>query len=684
MLIGSMASSAIAGTIVFDSGSARSTGIRLKEDALALSSTDTLIVECRLDHLEANPVQSARGDFVDLTAPGQQHRGLDGAPSLPVMSKLVEIPAGATLRIRHVESQPEVHSLAALGLDAPLVPHQPPRPKSGTIPFIYDARAYTMAGYHQEEIVSVEDVGWLRDRRLARVRFAPVAYDAVQKKIEVRRHIVAELTIEDASVGRTRATKRAYSSPIFDNLGERILVPKSLRTKAKASARPLAYLIVADRMFESTLAPFIQWKTEKGFRVKTVYTDEVGGANAQALKQKVHDLYKNPTAEFPAPDFLLLVGDHEQVPAFDGETGSHVTDLPYVAVTEGDYLPDILTGRFSATSPEQLAPQIAKTLEYEKMQLEDRSFLQEAVLIAGWDSSFAEEWGFPQMNYAKKYYFNDAQGYNRVDVFYSRGPDENASAILERANAGVGILNYGAHGYDQGWADPGFTNEDIGRLANRGKYPLVIGNCCLTSKFEVGECFAEAWLRADGKGAIGYIGGTNSTYWDEDLWWANGFYEIPHPNPDGKPPEREGKGQGAYDSLFAGTHRVNAAILLAGNLAVEAAETEKKKYYWEIYHLMGDPSLMTSLGAPRDAEVGLPETLTPGQTVIEVTAPARSYVGVTSGGTLHGAGTVCDDGKLSLALEALPATGTARVVVTGANLVPAVVDLPIGTGSIAD
>jgi hypothetical protein len=93
---------------------------------------------------------------------------------------------------------------------------------------------------------------------------------------------------------------------------------------------------------------------------------------------------------------------------------------------------------------------------------------------------------------------------------------------------------------------------------------------------------------------------------------------------------------------------------------------------------------MTYLGAPQEAQVVLPETLAPGQTVIEITAPARACVGVTVGGVLHGAGPAGEDGRASIPLEALPASGTARVVVTGANLVPKVVDLPIGAASIAD
>ena len=34
-------------------------------------------------------------------------------------------------------------------------------------------------------------------------------------------------------------------------------------------------------------------------------------------------------------------------------------------------------------------------------------------------------------------------------------------------------------------------------------------------------------LRADNKGAVGYIGGSNNTYWDEDYWWGVGNGTTP-------------------------------------------------------------------------------------------------------------------------------------------------------------
>ena len=114
----------------------------------------------------------------------------------------------------------------------------------------------------------------------------------------------------------------------------------------------------------------------------------------------------------------------------------------------------------------------------------------------------------------------------------------------------------------------------------------MVGNCCLTNAFDTGECFGEALLRAQDKGAVGYIGGSDVTYWNEDYWWGVGSGSI------SVNPTYESTGLGAYDRVFhehgedeSQWFVVNDAINMAGNMAVlEAGGNED--YYWEIYHNM--------------------------------------------------------------------------------------------------
>ena len=82
-----------------------------------------------------------------------------------------------------------------------------------------------------------------------------------------------------------------------------------------------------------------------------------------------------------------------------------------------------------------------------------------------------------------------------------------------------------AHCGSSGWSDP-LRIQMFAGLQNNGKYGVMIGNCCQSNKFDVNVCFGEKLLRENGKGAVGYIGGSNNTYWDEDYWWGVGSIAI--------------------------------------------------------------------------------------------------------------------------------------------------------------
>ncbi|MBI4866607.1 MAG: hypothetical protein HY816_06620 [Candidatus Wallbacteria bacterium] len=670
-ILGLLAPQAWGREISIDAKGGKPNGVELTRDDVKNKAGAALRFEAHVSNLIATDVKTERGVFTLLSIPGFQHSGIIGAPALPVMNRIIEVPLGAKIEVSVDSATRKTLSLKELGITAPLMPRQPPQPKSGqAVPFAYEKRAYLAKGFAAEEPVSFEDLGILRDRRLVLLKIAPVAYDAAAGNLEIRNDIRVRVELPGADLAATAKLKATYGSPHFSFVSKNVLTPASLSAlEGKNGCRPSVYLIISDRKFEKDLEPFIAWKTAKGFQVITAYTDTVG-TTSDAIKSYVHGLYNNATAEQAAPDFVLFVGDNEQIPAFKGKSGGHITDLYFVAVTSGDILPDILTGRFSATSSDELVPQIEKTLEYEKYAFADPSFLQSAVLVAGWDYSHTVEWGWPQINYGAKYYFNAEHGMGASKGFLVSSSDQYETEIRSMVSNGANFVNYTAHGSETSWADPAFTIPQIGALKNKGKYPLVVGNCCLTSSFQVSTCFGEAWLRAKDKGAIGYIGGSNSTYWDEDLWWGNGHYPVVHPNPQGTPPKPEDTTAGAYDGVMGGTACSNAALNVAGNMAIESSNTSRKLYYWEVYHLFGDPSLMVYWGIPSDTNTQHPAELKKDVTTLEVQTAPKACVGVTKDGQLLGAACADSAGLCVVTLKPSETTGTANIVVTGQNCKP--------------
>ncbi|MCP4149216.1 MAG: PKD domain-containing protein, partial [bacterium] len=662
-----------------------------EDSGLTFIDQDRKGITVRMDigTLDFVPVSTESGSFILPRIKGFSRNFNEGEPTLPVASKLIKIPFGCELDVTVLDSESETFQLSAHELTAPFMPVQPPLSKSqdpSTVAFEYNQDVYKKEKYSLP-LASTEVLGTMRSTRLGRIAISPVEYYPTKNQITVYKSVTVRIIFKNPNWAWTNDMQEKYASCYFEPVNKQVLnfEPENSLNSDLVNY-PVKYLIISDRMFESQLAPFIQWKTEKGFDVVVSYTDVIG-TTTTAIQNYIEGLYNAGTVEDPAPSFVLLVGDVQQIPSFDGSSGSHITDLRYCEFTGDDY-PEIYYGRFSAQTTAQLQPQIDKTLEYEQYTMPDPSYLADVTLVSGVDSTYAATHGNGQINYGTNYYFNAAHGINTNVWLY---PDSNASgasaAIISTISNGVGFFNYTAHCSHTGPADPSFDQGDIASLTNAHKYLLGIGNCCLSNTFGSDystPSFGEAWMQAEDKGGIGWIGTSNNSYWDEDYWWGVGSGSIVAAGPD-----YDDVGIGAYDGIFhdhgeaEDLHYVtNGAIMYCGNMAVTEAGASRIQYYWEIYHLMGDPSIMAYMGLPSTNSVNHSSTVSPSATTFTVQAEAGSYVGLSLNGTLHGAGYIGSTGSASIPLTAFGTSGTADIVVTCQNKIPYVSTLNISSGTV--
>jgi hypothetical protein len=652
---------------------------------ISLNTYEALHFENQLAFIRMIKVDTEIGIFSELVVPGYSSTYLAGSPKLPVNRKLMEIPFGAVPELRITGYEVEEYDLAALGIDFPLIPAQPPAPKDGSLPdFEYNAAAYARDAYTNDPLVEIEVLGIMRGLRIARIDICPVQYNPVSNKIRVYRNIEAEVFFRDADIISTLAEKQKSETPYFKIAGASLLNYKPLQAASRDTITkyPVKFVIVSDRMFEAQLQPFIEWKTKKGFHVVEAYTDETAVGNTTAsIKNYLQGLYNAGTPEDPAPSFVLFVGDVAQIPAFSGNAGWHVTDLMYVEYT-GDYFPEVYYGRWSATSPAELQPQIDKTLQYEQYTMPDPSFFDEVVMVAGMDSGHGNDWGNGQINYGTENYFNAAHSLISHTYLYPES-GSHAADIIQNVSDGVSFGNYTAHCSASGWASPSFTISDVAGLQNQDKYGVLIGNCCSSNEFN-NYCFGEALLRAENKGAVAYIGGTNSTYWDEDYYFGVGVGAITE-----DPPSYEETTLGTYDRAFhdhgepwEDWYTTTYQMIFAGNLAVTEGKPGSAQYYWEIYCVMGDPSLMCYFGVPDPMIVTYDPLMPLGAVSFTVYAEPYAYVGISKDGVLHGAALADATGTAVVTLDPIMIPGNADVVVSRQNRQPFIgtvfVDNPAG------
>lgn len=588
--------------------------------------------------ISVQDISVPEGDFSMIAFPDYGSSYDPGAPQLPQLSRMMEIPICDSVNIHIVNAEYVDFHANELGINHPLFPVQISSAKSDPIPnFVYNRDIYRTDAFYSLPLVSVEKGGVMRSSVLATVHVSPVQYNPVSQIVRIYNRIEVEFTFANADIAQTFELKK-YSSPFFD-LDKGLVINQMNNTRNEYLGTPIKYLIIGNSMFENNedLNAFVEWKKRLGYMVELVFTNTSQlGNTTTAIQNYIQSQFNNATETDPAPMFLLFLGDREQLPAFSTHVSgeNHITDLYYATAIGSDYIPDCYYGRLSATNNKELSNQIEKIMMYEQYSMPDPSYLGNAVLIAGTDANYGPTHGNGQINYIKNNYIKtDNPDHNYTNVMaHMYNCSSQASEIRSEVSAGAGLVNYTAHGSETSWSNPSFTTSHVSQLQNTDKYGLMIGNCCLSGAFSTGVCFGEALLRAEKKGAMGYIGASNSSYWGEDYYWAVGVRNNITSNPT-----YNANVLGAYDKLFH-QHNENysywvstiGGMITAGNATVQSSSSSLKQYYWEIYHCFGDPSVRIYLGIPEAMQVTAAQAIRADCSEYEVsTLTPYAYVALT-------------------------------------------------------
>lgn len=643
---------------------------------LVENSFDKVVVNFTAGNISSMDVTTDDGAFSRISMDNYHLSTEVGMPQLPVMVSMLEIPLcdGIDYTIR--SSRYSDYTAEQLGIQHPLFPAQPSYTKShtGPVEFVKNDEAYRTNAFYHRELIAVEKSGIMRNINIGTVYFSPVQYNPVTNTYRIYEDVTVEFTFENADIPATYQMKDLHGNAVFNGLQSRVINPIHSESRESTFNRPIKYLIVSNSMFRGQLDEFVTWKKRQGLMVEIVYTDDANvGTTTTSISNYIKSEYTNATDDNPAPTYVLLVGDIAQIPVFNTQCSgeNHKTDLYYFTWTSGDNYPDCYYGRFSAQNSNHLNNILEKAMQYEQYTMPDPTYLDDAVLVAGTDNSWSPTHANGQMNYLANNYINTAYGYSNVHL-YLYNSNNQAAQIRSEIGAGVGYANYTAHCSEEGWYQPEFITSQIPAMSNTDRYGFMIGNCCLSNKFDENECFGEALLRAEKKGAVAYIGGSNSTLWDEDFYWSVGVRSTINANAT-----YDAANLGAYDRLFH-THGetfsdwyvTGGSIIQGGNLAVESSTSSYKLYYWEIYHLMGDPSILPWLSQADEMNVIVPDAMVSGTSTLQITAVPYAYVALTENGEVIAAASADANGMATLNFHPATPDNTYELAVTAQNYQP--------------
>ena len=637
--------------------------------------------------IDAQDYESEHGTFSWLSLANTVIGGNEGDPLIPVVNELIAVPFGANPSIEITSYSTTDYRLADYDMKT-LVPRQPSlrkdqRPED--VPFIMNEAAYQTRGLRSapQAVVGIE--GTMRGVQLGKMTIEPVSYDPVNNTLRVFNDIEVTVHFDGADKQATEQMLVDTYSPYFDIVYKSLFngraVTDAYTDHPDLYSTPVKMLVVTTSTFTSSTAfqNWLTWKKQKGIEVDVQeVTSSTTAANVRSLIQNRYNANH--------PTFLVIVGDESAVKNYTTWSQSSLNYSPYIsdnayASIDSDVYHDMYMSRMAVANTTQLGYLVDKILMYEKYTMSDPSYLNKTLLIAGWDSSWTNIAGKPTINYAANNYFNTAHGITPYTYITTGTGQTTCYNYISQ----VGFINYTAHGDIQEWADPEFTNSNVNSLTNIGKPFWAMGNCCLTANWgnsSYSPCFGEAMIRANNKGAFGYIGSIPESYWFEDLYFGVGAFAAQQSSSNN--PTVSGTTVGVYDAMFdeTGFNCLNAVPYI-GNVAVTYAHAKNynssvsDEYYWRGYQTLGDGSVMPYLKVPAANTVSHAAELQIGATSFTVSADAGSYVSITINNEIIGVMAVDNTGTVDVPITAQYAAGTAMIVVTRNQRQPYITTVPI-------
>lgn len=648
------------------------------QENIVSTSNNSVTIQYTAPEISIKNLSNETGTFYRISIPDHMPTVKPGRPELPVYSKLISLPEGTDYKIKISEVKSTRIRPSGKNIRGLLYPAQEGETKAtqeSKPRFVIDKTLYESKDLIASDTVTIEHIGIVRNKSLANLIISPVRYNPRLNVLE----IITSMKIEvffSASDGTFSKSLISESSVPAESLSKSVMAFDPGEVVPGFTDKPVKMIIITDTAFKKHIKPFVEWKTQKGFRIQVLYKGTgLAGNTYTQLKDTLTKIYNSATESDPAADYLLIIGDVTRVPYYG--TGN-VTDMYYAEYDgNGDYIPEMLVGRLPVADTTELRIATQKIIQYEKFAFAiTNTFFSRTLATAGEDGGYATYMN-GQVRYLVENYLTPANKLSEYHFYYPESTGAKVADSLKTIiNRGVGLINYTGHGAVDGWLkNPNtttyyFKSVSVPTLENRNMYPVIISNACRTGTFSSATSLGNRMVLTPNAGAVGFIGCSNDSYWEEDYYWAIGVGAIT------SNPTYATTGLGAFDRLFH-THSESPSdwyytlgqINYAGNLSVSASTTARKKDYWETYNVIGDPSLIPIIGQPKAFTFSIPDTLPNGIKSMTFNIEPFSYIAVSRAGVLWDATYASASGSAVLEMPGL-SNDSCLIVVTGQNRYP--------------
>ncbi len=527
-----------------------------------------------------------------------------GAPQLPYIAKVLAIPDNCTVEVEVLENG---HVQTFQGINVP------PARESGIegtpeTPYLEEPAYYNSKSLYPTVSVKAGVPAIFRDFRIARIAIFPLRYSPEKHELSAVSSMTVRIRYIPGSGINPRTSPHHPIAPSFGKLYRSFIFNYSQVLQRDYDGMEVGeehLLCIIPDEYVPTFQTYSDWKQKSGVRVTITKFSEIGANpnDPNIIRDHIQFAYQNWLIP---PTHVLIVGDQGTAPVkFITSLGwNFVTEDFFVELEGNDYFPEVFIGRFTNENDYTLQVLTSKAMNYERdPYMEDVGWYKRATVCS--NNYLASQVETKRFAAAKLMSYGYTVDTLMSDGSWSGGCSMDLSDVITTINSGIGMLNYRGEGWSDGWHANCyyFSTSDVSGLNNGKMMPFVTSIGCGVAMFNGGQCFGEQWIELGTptapRGACAFIGPTSNT-------WAAYNNEID---------------KGIYTGMFQESIESPGEALLRGKLQmydVFGGDDPKVEHHFEIYCILGDPSLHIWRNVPREIMVTYPDSIATGYSQVEV------------------------------------------------------------------
>ena len=607
-----------------------------------------------LPQVDAEQREAFGIEWVRYSTGGQALVCQPGAPELPIVTQLIEIPDRAGVHIRVIRGESEIVYHDRFWPSQEILHQEYDLP----LPWQQDLELYETDAFYPAEPVALSDPALMRNRRLVSLQICPVQVNPVTGEARVWHSLELELSFEGENPINQRTLELADRRGPLDNMIEQQVFRPDAEDGAFEEAYhdpgldPGRYLVILSTLAQSNAGYLLwrEWKLDRGFRITEVTQEDISFSSSN-IRNRIIAEYES---DDPI-DFVILIGDTDGTYAIP--SGNNY-DQYYSAIEGGDILGDVAVGRISVDNSSQLASVMNKIVTYESDPLQAGD---------SWLNSVGFTVGSSHCHLSMKTLTRsilgemvEQRGITNVDTCICCG----SSHVTSWFNAGISFYNY--RGYS---GMESLSCSSVQSLNQGPRCPVATIFTCGTGDFIYGDDFTECFLRAQG-GAVASMGfATLGTHTAFNNVVCGGFYG----------------GFLDYHIPYVGSCLIQGEFELWQTLPANDSHATS---FANWANLMGDPGTTMWLGTPDEFDDTLPSEIdlysmgldlqvsSDGQPVAGVAVCARQE---QADGDLQVVALSAEDGKVLLPLDGLE-TGSLTLTMYHQNYAPVHENIDVTAG----